>query len=101
MSPCPAPATPWNVRVGTTARDCGARSWPSAATKELASEAMAEAFAQALGRGAAVAPPDRWIWRTAFRIAAGELKERRRVAAFEGQRASVDMPLRLVACSRP
>jgi hypothetical protein len=27
----------------------------------------------------------------AFGIAAGELKERRRVAAFEGQRESVDM----------
>jgi DNA-directed RNA polymerase specialized sigma24 family protein len=53
---------------------------------------MAEAFAQALGRGAAVETPDRWIWCAAFRIAAGELKERRRVAASDVLRASVDMP---------
>jgi len=38
---------------------------------------MAEAFAQALGRGDAVEAPDRWIWRAAFRIASGELKARR------------------------
>jgi RNA polymerase sigma factor (sigma-70 family) len=39
---------------------------------------MAEAFAQALGRGAAVRDHDRWIWRASFRIAAGELQARRR-----------------------
>jgi len=39
---------------------------------------MAEAFAQALGRGAAVRDHDRWIWRASFRIAAGELKARNR-----------------------
>jgi len=53
---------------------------------------MAEAFAQALGRGDAVDAPDRWIWRAAFRIAAGELKERRRVAASDLLLTSVGMP---------
>jgi RNA polymerase sigma-70 factor (ECF subfamily) len=43
---------------------------------EIASDAVAEAFAQALHRGAALNAPDRWIWTSAFRIAAGELKER-------------------------
>ena len=69
-------------------RDDGPRLWRSLVAfggdQELASDAMAEAFAQALGRGAAVETPDRWIWRAAFRIAAGELKERRRVAASDG-----------------
>jgi len=60
--------------------------------EELASDAMAEAFAQALGRGDAVDAPDRWIWRAAFRIAAGELKERRRVAASDLLPTSVGMP---------
>jgi RNA polymerase sigma-70 factor (ECF subfamily) len=60
--------------------------------QELASDAMAEAFAQALGRGDAVDAPDRWIWRAAFRIAAGELKERRRVAAPDLLLTSVGMP---------
>jgi RNA polymerase sigma-70 factor, ECF subfamily len=48
-----------------------------AGDREVASDAMAEAFAQYLQRGAAVRSPPHWIWRAAFRIAAGELKERR------------------------
>ncbi len=43
---------------------------------EVASDAVAEAFAQALGRGDAIRSPERWLWRTVFRIAAGELKQR-------------------------
>ncbi len=39
---------------------------------------MAEAFAQALRRGAEIRDPGRWVWRAAFRIAAGAAKERRR-----------------------
>jgi RNA polymerase sigma-70 factor (ECF subfamily) len=46
---------------------------------EVASDAVAETFAQALRRGNAVRDPGRWVWRTAFRIAAGMLKERRMV----------------------
>lgn len=45
---------------------------------DVASDAVAEAFAQALRRGAAIRSPERWLWRAVFRIAAGELKERRR-----------------------
>ena len=43
---------------------------------EIASDAVAEAFAQVLNRGAAVRDPAAWIWRTAFRISAGSLKAR-------------------------
>jgi RNA polymerase sigma-70 factor, ECF subfamily len=61
-------------------REQGAKLWRSlvafTADRELASDAMAEAFAQALGRGDAVREHDRWIWRSSFRIAAGELKAR-------------------------
>jgi RNA polymerase sigma-70 factor (ECF subfamily) len=39
---------------------------------------MAEAFAQALGRGDNIRQPDRWIWRVSFLLARGELKQRRR-----------------------
>jgi hypothetical protein len=39
---------------------------------------LREAFAQVLRRGDEVRDPERWIWPAAFRIAAGELKERRR-----------------------
>jgi RNA polymerase sigma-70 factor (ECF subfamily) len=45
---------------------------------EVASDALNEAFAQALGRGSEIAAPERWLWATSFRIAAGDLKERRR-----------------------
>jgi RNA polymerase sigma-70 factor (ECF subfamily) len=45
---------------------------------EVASDAVAEAFAQALRRGKAIRSPERWLWRAVFRIAAGELKERGR-----------------------
>jgi RNA polymerase sigma-70 factor, ECF subfamily len=47
------------------------------ADSEVASDAVAEAFAQALARGDALADPLAWIWRVAFRVAAGELKRRR------------------------
>jgi RNA polymerase sigma-70 factor, ECF subfamily len=43
---------------------------------EIASDAVAEAYAQVLSRGAAVRDPAAWTWRTAFRIAAGALKAR-------------------------
>lgn len=48
-----------------------------AGDSEIASDAVGEAFAQCLARGAEVRSPGRWVWRAAFRIAAGELKERR------------------------
>jgi RNA polymerase sigma-70 factor (ECF subfamily) len=43
---------------------------------EIASDAVAEAYAQVLHRGAAVRDPAAWTWRTAFRISAGALKAR-------------------------
>jgi RNA polymerase sigma-70 factor (ECF subfamily) len=46
----------------------------------LASDAVAEAFAQCLRRGDAVRDPRAWLWRASFRIAARELRERGRWA---------------------
>lgn len=48
--------------------------------REIANDAVAEAFAQVLARGEAVHSPLSWLWRSAFRIAAGELKARGRTA---------------------
>ena len=53
---------------------------------EVASDAVAEAFMQLLGRGGAVRDPQAWVWRSAFKIARGILKERH-LASGE-----VDMP---------
>ena len=43
---------------------------------DIASDALAEAFAQLIARGSAVHDPAAWVWRSSFRIAVGELKAR-------------------------
>jgi RNA polymerase sigma-70 factor, ECF subfamily len=48
-----------------------------AADGDIASDAVAEAYAQVLRRGSAVRDPQAWTWRVAFRIASGALKARR------------------------
>ncbi len=62
-----------------------AKMWRSltafAGDPDLAADAVAEAFAQALGRGEALRSPERWIWKAAFRIATRELAARRRASA--------------------
>lgn len=45
---------------------------------DVATEAEAEAFTQALARGDALEDPKAWLWRSSFKIAAGLLAERRR-----------------------
>lgn len=45
---------------------------------ELATDAAAETYTQALGRGDELIDPSAWIWRTAFRVAAGLLADRSR-----------------------
>jgi len=44
--------------------------------REVADDAVAEAFAQALARGNEIRSPSRWVWSVAFRIARGAMKER-------------------------
>ena len=48
------------------------------ADAEIASDAVAESFAQAIRRGSAIRDPRAWVWKSGFRIAAGELKRRSR-----------------------
>lgn len=43
---------------------------------DLASEAVAETFSQAVARGDAIRDPAAWVWRSAFRIAGGLMAER-------------------------
>jgi RNA polymerase sigma-70 factor (ECF subfamily) len=69
----------------TLYREHALRLWRAvyayAQDRDVANDAVAEAFAQCLARGGEVRQPDRWIWRAAFRIAAGELKRRRSESA--------------------
>jgi RNA polymerase sigma factor (sigma-70 family) len=59
-------------------REQGDRMWRAilafGGDPEVASDAVAEAFAQVLRRGDAVVDVERWVWRSVFRIARGELK---------------------------
>jgi RNA polymerase sigma-70 factor, ECF subfamily len=63
-------------------REEGGRLWRAilayAGDREVANDAVAEAFAQALRRGDAIHRPRAWVWRAAFRIAAGEMAGRAR-----------------------
>jgi RNA polymerase sigma factor (sigma-70 family) len=62
-------------------RDEGGRLWRSlllfTGNAEAASDAVAEAFTQALGRWDRIRDPRAWVWKAAYRIAAGELARRR------------------------
>jgi RNA polymerase sigma-70 factor (ECF subfamily) len=84
-------------------REDGARLWRAlvgfSGDREVASDAVAEAFAQALGRGGELRDQQRWVWRAAFRIAAGELKDRRRFQASPSDAGYeiAEPPARLVA----
>ena len=84
-------------------REQGDRMWRSilgyGGDPEIASHVVAEAFAQALRRGSAVRDPERWLWRAAFRIAAGELKARGRRAPMltEGVYVMEEPAVELVA----
>jgi RNA polymerase sigma-70 factor (ECF subfamily) len=81
-------------------REHGARLWHAllgfCGDPDVAADALAEAFAQALRRGEAIRKPLPWIWRAAFRIARGELKERRlrgvvREESYEMEEPAVEL----------
>jgi RNA polymerase sigma-70 factor (ECF subfamily) len=77
-------------------REEGPRLWRAlvvfTADRELASDALAEAFAQALAGGDQVRDPVAWTWRVAFRIAAGALKDRRSIDDLAVPDRSYDLP---------
>lgn len=72
-------------------RDPGARLWRalvlSTGSRDVADDAVAEAFAQALARGGELRDPIAWIWRVAFRVAAGEMKARSVVSELQTEPA--------------
>ena len=71
----------WSDSVETLYRQDSGRLWRAlyafAGDPDIASDAVADAYAQALRRGPAIRDPAAWIWRAAFRIAGGALKARR------------------------
>jgi RNA polymerase sigma-70 factor (ECF subfamily) len=63
--------------------------------REITNDAVAGSFAQVLARGEAIHAPLRWLWRSAFRIAAGELKARTRAVMPAGD-ATYEAPEPLI-----
>jgi RNA polymerase sigma factor (sigma-70 family) len=96
-------------RIERLYRQRGDRIWRGllafSGDPEVASDAVAEAFAQVLRRGDEVRDPERWVWRAAFRIAAGELKERRKnqvlgmAGSYEMEEPARDLVVALGAVS--
>jgi RNA polymerase sigma-70 factor (ECF subfamily) len=76
-------------------REHGDRLWRSlllyTGRPEVASDATAEAFAQAIRRSKELRDPLAWIWRAAFKIAAGEMHSDRRLVALDPA-AAYEMP---------
>lgn len=70
--------------VESVYRQDGDRLWRAiyafAGDENVASDAVAEAFAQALRRGSAIRDIQAWVWRSAFRLAAGDLKRQSRLS---------------------
>ena len=93
---------PGNDIEGLYRRD-GARLWRSllgfTGDPELAKDAMAEAFAQAIGRGDAITHQDRWVWRAAFRIASGEMKQRARRRPLKDAARTRWLSRRRISCA--
>ncbi len=100
--------------IGDDARDLGdlyeregPRLWRAvfayAQDRAVTDDAVAEAFAQCLRRGEEVRSPRAWVWATAFRLAAAELKERSRhlpLADAGVEPADTDEADRLLAALR-
>ena len=84
-------------------REQGGRLWHAlllfSGDPEVASDAVAEAFAQALRRGDRIRDVERWVWRAAFAIARGEL-QRPRTTAGELPERPVEMPEQTVDLMR-
>jgi RNA polymerase sigma-70 factor, ECF subfamily len=68
----------WSACIGRK----GPRMWRAVLLmtghREIADDAVAEAFAQALARGGAIRNPRAWVWKSSTRIAAGQMRDLRR-----------------------
>lgn len=73
--------TPWTEVVRGVYDDHHGRLWRAvlawSGSVDVTDDAVAEAFAQLLRRGDEVRNPQAWVWRAAFKLAAGDLQRRR------------------------
>jgi RNA polymerase sigma-70 factor (ECF subfamily) len=85
------------VDFGQLYREQAPRLWRAmfafTGDRDTANDVVAEAFAQCLRRGVEVRTPALWVWKAAFRIAAGELRNSRRADAWTQEvSAEQEMP---------
>jgi RNA polymerase sigma-70 factor (ECF subfamily) len=84
-----------NQRMEALYRTTGPKLWRSllaySSDPEIASDAVAEAFMQAIAHRGEIRSPERWLWTAAFRIAAGELS-RRRTTPLSPSEPAYEMP---------
>lgn len=80
MAEAANPATRSEERIRDAWVEHHGRLWRAvlawSGNRDVAEEAVAEAFAQAIRRGDAINDVGNWVWRAAFRIAAGRLADR-------------------------
>lgn len=80
--------------IERTFRDHQVRLWRAlvlaTGSADVASEAVSEAFAQAIARGEAIRDPAAWVWTAAFKIAKGELAHRGSQRTLTGEPAITD-----------
>ena len=89
-----------NVERPRTVEDVYARESPRlwhallvfTGDRNLASDAVAEAFAQLIARGDGVHDPAAWVWRAGFKIAGGELQRTNRTLPTEDLTGVVEGP---------
>jgi RNA polymerase sigma factor (sigma-70 family) len=61
-------------------------------SSEVASEAVSEAFAQALGRGDDITSPRAWVWTASFKIAKGLLAVRNAMSSSSAEALLDELP---------
>ncbi len=76
-------------------REAGPRLWRSlyaytAGQSDIAHDALAEAFARTMERGASVRDPVAYLYRTSFRVAAGEMKRQSSLIAATSDAPTAD-----------
>jgi RNA polymerase sigma factor (sigma-70 family) len=86
-------------RLEALYRSDGQKIWrslyASSRSLEVADDALAEAFAQALARGEEIRDPAAWVWRVAFLVAGREMQRRASLSHVEDLN-SHEMPLSVV-----
>ena len=70
-------------------RERGPMLWRSlvaySGDREIASDAMAEAFAQAIARGDAIRDPTAWVWKVSFLLVRAELKRNAETTTLDSE----------------